>query len=156
MDNMLKGFRIIMAFLIAVFSNLWGILICIDNLWNIWLCIPFGLGFFILIYGFFWLCMFSADKITNAFAKVYQEKVVPRTQQAAIENWAKCNHGDLQEKCQTTYAKYNDVINQSGVRWQSHQDSPPIGNKFKEENPPVIPINPEEKVNIGWNRNIIF
>ena len=106
---MYKWFRIIMAFLIAVFSILWGILICIDNLWNIWLCIPFGLGFFILIYGFFWLCMFSAKKITNAFAKVYHEKVVPRTQQVAIE-------------------------------------------KYKEENLPIIPLIPEEKVNIEDNK----
>ena len=65
-----------MAILIAIFSILWGILVCIDNYWNIWLCIPIGLGIFILIYGFFWLCMFSANKITNAFAKVYNEKVV--------------------------------------------------------------------------------
>ena len=102
---MLKWFRIVMAMLIAIFSILWGILICIDNSWNIWLCIPIGLGIFILIYGFFWLCMFTAEKITNAFAKVYHEKVVPRTKQAAID-------------------------------------------KYKEENPPVITVVPEEKVNV--------
>ena len=84
---MYKWFRIIMAFLIAIFSLLWGILVCIDHYWNIWLCIPIGLGFFILIYGFFWLCMFTAEKITNAFANVYNEKVVPRTQQAAIDKY---------------------------------------------------------------------
>ena len=80
-----------MAFLIAIFSILWGILICIDNLWNIWLCIPIGLGIFILTYGFFWLCMFAAEKITNAFAKVYHEKVVPRTQQKAIDKYKEEN-----------------------------------------------------------------
>ena len=97
--GMYKLFRIIMVIMIAIFSILWGILVCIDHYWNIWICIPIGLGFFILIYSFFWLCIFSANKITNAFAKVYHEKVVPRTQQAAIE-------------------------------------------KYKEDNPPVIPIIP--------------
>ena len=88
---MLQWFRIIMAFLIAIFSILWGILICIDNYWNIWLCIPIGLGIFILIYGFFWLCMFSADKIVNHFSKVYNEKVVPRIQQKAVEKYKEEN-----------------------------------------------------------------
>ena len=80
-----------MAILIAIFSILWGILICIDNLWNIWLCIPIGLSIFILIYGFFWLCMFSADKIVNHFSKVYNEKVVPRIQQKAVEKYKEEN-----------------------------------------------------------------
>ena len=35
--------------------------------------------------------MFSANKITNAFAKVYHEKVVPRTQQAAIDKYKEEN-----------------------------------------------------------------
>ena len=80
-----------MAFLIAIFSILWGILVCIDHYWNIWLCIPIGLGFFILIYGFFWLCMFSADKIVNHFSKVYNEKVIPRIKQKAINEYKEEN-----------------------------------------------------------------
>ena len=80
-----------MAILIAIFSFLWGILICIDNLWNIWCCIPIGLGIFILIYGFFWLCMFSADKIVNGFAKVFNEKVIPRIQQKGIDKYKEEN-----------------------------------------------------------------
>ena len=35
--------------------------------------------------------MFTAEKITNAFAKVYHEKVVPRTQQAAIDKYKEEN-----------------------------------------------------------------
>ena len=89
--NMHKWFRIVMAILIAIFYILRGILICIDNLWNIWLCIPIGLGIFILIYEFFWLCIFSANKITNAFAKVHHEKVVPRIQQKAIKKYKEEN-----------------------------------------------------------------
>ena len=80
-----------MSILIAIFSILWGILICIDNLWNIWRCIPIGLGIFILIYGFFWLCMFSADKIVNGFAKVYNEMVIPRIQQKGIDKYKEEN-----------------------------------------------------------------
>lgn len=35
--------------------------------------------------------MFPANKITNAFAKVYHKKVVPRTQQAAIDQYIEKN-----------------------------------------------------------------
>ena len=49
--------------------------------------------------------MFAADQIVNGFAKVYNEKVITRISQQAIE-------------------------------------------KYKEENPPVITVVPEEKVNV--------
>ena len=106
---MLKWFRIIMGVLLAIISILWAMTICGEHDWGIIICLPIAVGIFILLYGFFWLCMFTAEKITNAFAKVYHEKVVPRTQQAAID-------------------------------------------KYKEENPHVIPIVPEEKVNIEDNK----
>ena len=35
--------------------------------------------------------MFSANKITNAFAKVYHKKVVPRIQQKAINEYKEEN-----------------------------------------------------------------
>lgn len=80
-----------MCILLAIISILWAITICGENGWGLIICIPIAVCIFILLYGFFWLSMFTAEKITNAFAKVYNEKVVPRTQQAAIDKYKEEN-----------------------------------------------------------------
>lgn len=39
----------------------------------------------------FWLCMITAEKITNAFSKVYHEKFIPSIQQQAINEYKEEN-----------------------------------------------------------------